>query len=200
MPFTKLVLQRETKTLFCISNIKLPREENVYFYKAVNLKCIKKLIQFVVRSAPVTYFRGFLLGWLKGLGQEEQAHCQAEWHQCCTSVGERISRVSVLFVKGRMLAGKRSLGGSKAKTWNKEKKICVRVKPKLGLSGLDGFIKMSYLIFRYIYANLAMGLSVVIFWRPQWGPPICPYNYACQHLLNHCTCGAEVRGLKQSLV
>lgn len=72
----------------------------------------KKLIQLGVRFAPVTYFRGFLLGWLKCLGQEKQAHCQAE---LSTSVGERISRVFVLFVKGQMLAGKRALEGSKSK-------------------------------------------------------------------------------------
>lgn len=43
MPFTKLVLQRGKKNYFAyLKRIELSREEKVYFYKAVNLKCKKK--------------------------------------------------------------------------------------------------------------------------------------------------------------
>lgn len=64
MPFTKLVLQREKKTLFCIhKELKYLQRKKMYFYKAVNLKCKKKkLIKLGVCFAPVPDFRGFLLG------------------------------------------------------------------------------------------------------------------------------------------
>lgn len=44
MPFTKLVLQYKEKQKLYFAYLKrteLPREENMYFYKAVNLKCKK---------------------------------------------------------------------------------------------------------------------------------------------------------------